>query len=769
MRAPLFWLSWPLLVGLLLGCWLPLPVGIGLGAAALCLALAWPRSRVAVLALACGALLLGWAAPAMAPVGPSLVGRYVVRARVLPLRAGGAQLVTLEALAPAGEPWRAAGGRLLVDFGEVEPLVGSAVLAWGQARPPRVSQLPGAPDPGHSAHLAGARARLAASHWSTLGIPPKLRPEPPVCRHQGLLRALALGDRSGVPTEVVSLLRATGTSHLLAISGLHLGLVAGLLGWVGCRLARALVLRPPRAHAWLFGALCMVLGACCYGQLAGWPVSAVRAALMLAGVGLAMALGRGREPRQLLGLAAFATVLGEPALVATASWQLSFGALLGLILVGPRLARVLPPDMSPLLVRCLRGAVATVAATLGTLPAAAWWFQDLALTAVPANLVALPLVGLVATPAALLSVVVPGGLDQLAAAVACGALDMALGWLRLVQGPRLHPAVGPLGALLLVTLPLLARRPFLAALAALVALGLRLLPAARLVVSFLAVGQGNAALVEWPDGRRWLVDGGPSSDAVLFHLRRRGVRSLDVVVATHPHPDHLGGLPAVVEALRPDALWVPRLPQPGEDAFAALVGSAQAQGAVVRLPDDPAVPALHPLGAWSPAPASPNEDSLVLLLAYGRHTVLLTGDIEARAEAALVPSLGPVDVLGVPHHGSRSSSTQAMVQALRPRVAVISCGPENRFGHPHPSVVARYRGSALLRTDMHGTVEVSSDGLELSVRSWLPQEGWSRWEVPERPGYSPVLSASSVGSSAPTRSAASSALSSASSESSRNR
>ena len=769
MRAPLFWLSLPLLLGLLLGCWLPVSFLGALVAAALCALLAWPRARTAAPALATAVLLLGWAAPSMAPVGPALVGRCSLRARVLPLRAGGAQLVAVEAFTREGAPWEPARGRLLVDFGEAEPVAGARVLVWGQARPPRPELLPGAPDSGRVAWLAGARTRLGATRWRSLGPSPPPRPEPPPCRHRGMLRALALGDRSELPEGLPELLRATGTSHLLAISGLHLGLVAGMLGWAGTRLARALWPGRPRGRAWVLGALCMVAGAWAYGQLAGWPVSAVRAALMLAGVGLALALGRGREPRQLLGLAAFATVLGEPALAATASWQLSFGALLGLILLGPRLVRALPPDLDPVLDRCLRGGAATVAATVGTLPAAAWWFQELAVTAVPANLAALPLVGLVATPGALLSVALPGWAGELAAAVACAALDLALGWLQLLRGPSLHPAVGPLCALLLVTLPLLARRPFLAGLAALVALGLRLRPTAGLLVSFLAVGQGSAVLVEWPDGRRWLVDGGPSPDAVLRHLRRRGVRSLDAVVATHPHPDHIGGLQAVVDALHPGALWLPRPPEPGEEAYAALVGAAQAAGATVRSPGDPAVPALHPVSGWRAKGRSANEESLVLLLAYGRHSVLLTGDIEEQAEASLSPSLGPVDVLGVPHHGSRSSSSEAFVQALRPRVAVISCGRDNSFGHPHASVVARYRDSLLLRTDQHGTVELRSDGLELSLRSWLPGEGWRRWEVPVRGAYAWSLSDSSVGSSAPTSSAASSASSSASSVSSRNR
>jgi DNA internalization-related competence protein ComEC/Rec2 len=770
MARPFYWLSFPLLLGVLLSSLLPIGPLAGLAAAGGCAALAWPRSRIGLVALACGALLLGWAAPGAGPVGPQLEGLCGLRGRVMALRSGGAQLVSVEAVRPAGGDWEPARGRVLVDFGEAAPRPGWQVVVRGRARALVIDALPGAADSDRVALLAGARARLQAGGWAPLGVNVDPGLSPPDCRHRGILLALALGDRGELAPELAPLLRSTGTSHLLAISGLHLGLVAGLVGWLVSRLARIIVPWRPRSRAWLLGGLAMSLGACGYGWLAAWPVSAIRAALMVTVVGLGLGLGRGRDPRQLLGLAVWGTVLVEPAVVGSASWQLSFGAVLGLLTLGPRLASLLPLDSPLLLERVAQGAVATIAATIGTLPAAAWWFQDLALTAVPANLLAMPLVGLVATPGALLSVLLPGLPGHLAAAVACGALDLALAWLRLIEGPMLHPAVGPVGALLLVAVPLATRRPALGVLAALLALGLRIRPAGRLVLSFLAVGQGSALLVEWPDGRRWLVDAGPAPQAVLHHLRRRGIRHLDVVALTHPHPDHLGGLAAVLDAVRPDALWLPRLPRAGEDDFAALV--AGVEPGLLRLPDHPSVPALHPLDGWRPERPAVNDESLVLWLAYGRHTALITGDVEAQAEGALLPGLVPVDVLAVPHHGSRSSSGHAFVQALRPRVAVVSCGRDNRFGHPHPEVVHRYRDSLLLRTDLHGTVEVSSDGLELMVRTWLPGQGWRALTPPAgayASGSSCALPTCSVGSSAPTSWAASSPLSLASSESSRKR
>ncbi|MFH1468688.1 MAG: DNA internalization-related competence protein ComEC/Rec2 [Pseudomonadota bacterium] len=724
MRAPLFWLSWPLLLGVLLALRLPGPALPALVGAAGCALLAGRRAGTGWLALGAAALLIGWVAPALVPTGPTFTGSASLRGQVLPLGGPGGQMVDLEAWAPTGQGWSTVHGRVSVVFGDDAPRPGQRVVLWGRARLLERDLLPGAPDLTLTARLAGARVGFKALRWQPLGGTPAPRPEPPPCRHRGLLRALALGDREEVPEEIDTLLGHTGTRHLLAISGLHLGLVGGLAGWLVSRLARLRGLCTARSRPWLLAAPAMVAAALAYGGLAGWPASAWRAGAMLAAAGFGLALERTPDGRQLLGAAVWATVLLEPALVATAGWQLSAGALLGLLLVTPRLARLLPPDLSPPLAWLARGAASTIAATLGTLPAAAWWFQELAPTSVLANLVAIPLVGLVATPCALLATLLPGWPARAAAAVACWDLDLCLGWLRLVQAPCWHPAVGPWGALALLALPLLARRPAVASLAALIALGLRGWPRGHLVLTFLAVGQGDAALVTWPDGRRWLVDGGPEERAVLRWLRREGVRHLDVVVATHPHPDHMAGLPAVLEELEVDELWVPRLARPEEADYRALLALARASGAEVRLPGDSRVPALYPPPGWQGTPGALNDDSLVLALASGQHRVLLTGDVEAQAEADIAGQTGPVDVLKVPHHGSRTSSSPALLAALRPRLAVISCGAGNSFGHPHPEVLARYAGARLLRTDLHGTIEIEGDGLSLTLRAWSPGQGW---------------------------------------------
>jgi competence protein ComEC len=279
------------------------------------------------------------------------------------------------------------------------------------------------------------------------------------------------------------------------------------------------------------------------------------------------------------------------------------------------------------------------------------------------------------------------------------------------------PALTVAGALAVGALPFLVRRPALA-LAAVCFACVRVFPRDVLTVTFLAVGQGDAALVEWPDGRAWLVDGGPPSDQVLRYLRRRGIRHLDVAVLSHPHPDHLGGLAPVLESLDVDETWVPRPPRATELDYrrAWLVAFARTR---VRVAGDLEDRIEHPLFGWrSPARAvssQVNDESLVIRIAHGEHSFLFTGDIEAGAERWLAPFLGPATVVKVAHHGSRTSSRPTLVEAVDARWAVISCGVENRFHHPAIETLARWKGSAVARTDRDRSLRFTSDGTGLSV------------------------------------------------------
>ena len=263
----------------------------------------------------------------------------------------------------------------------------------------------------------------------------------------------------------------------------------------------------------------------------------------------------------------------------------------------------------------------------------------------------------------------------------------------------------------------------------------------KLEVAAIDVGQGDSIIVTFPDGKRMLVDGGgllsfnkkrkaqidTGQDVVAAYLWTRRLGHIDVIVSTHAHEDHTGGLASLIDLFRPREIWTGANPESA--AWSAVERAAERRSTAIRswragprfAYGGATIEILSPPQDYVPAAAPKNNDSLVLLIEHGEHRFLLTGDMEREMEWRLVESgrLPRIDVLKVGHHGSKTSTTPEFLEIAKPRFALISAGEGNLFRHPHPSVVERLAeaGTRILRTDQHGLIRITSDGKRLEVHT----------------------------------------------------
>ncbi|HXJ19773.1 MAG TPA: DNA internalization-related competence protein ComEC/Rec2 [Polyangia bacterium] len=575
------------------------------------------------------------------------------------------------------------------------------------------------------------------------------------------LDTAVLGERRGVTPDVEDGFRAAGATHVLSVSGLHLAAIATLL-FAFARAAAARVPNlalaiDPRAVA----AAVSLPAVGFFTLLTGEAVATERSALMLALGLLAILVGRAPRPAATIAGAALILLVAQPLQLFDVSFQLSVASVGGIALCsrglgpGPAATEISRPRRAA---RWLwRFGAATLAATASTAPLVTHWFGEIAPSAPLGNLALVPLVELAVVPiglagATLGAVWAPLGRWPLRIAAAAARLALAIAagfrahapvWLCRMPNWLETAAATAAGLMALVALAAPGRRRRWGAWATACALLAAGSIAARdhlrrhrttLVATFLDVGQGDAAVVEAPGGAVMLIDGGGTRDGTFDtgarivepFLRARGIGRLDVVALSHPHPDHLNGLFRIVQRFPVGELW-----SSGDDGhnpeYRRLIQVARDRG--IPLPPVRASPLggawVQPLapivdGTVSPPPGlTVNDASLVLRVGAGDHALLFPGDLEADGEGELAgqPALGravTADVLKVPHHGSRTSSTDELLDAVRPRLAVMSLGWHNQFHFPSPEVVARYaaRGIATLRTDRDGavTVSLSPDG-----------------------------------------------------------
>lgn len=609
---------------------------------------------------------------------------------------------------------------------------GERVIVSGRLRTPRGFRDPGAPDRTDAMAARGAAYELTAIGVEPVADDPDLvdRAWRWAMRVQAAwsaqltpaLQGIVAGDRADVSPALDQRWRAVGIYHVLSVSGLHLAVVAGLL----FALLRRLVAASPwggRVRPARWAAPPALVLAIAYTMITGGQLATIRALIVVALALIAQMLDRPLRLVDALGAAAILILAWRPADLWDPSFQLSFVAALTLALM--------PRAQGSWLVRGLRASL-WVAVT--TAPLTAFHFHQVAAGGVIGNLVLTPIVELVALPVALAGVVLHASPLCTIAGWLLGLVDTLAGLLAKVVPVGSIAVASPIVVVVLVVISLwLATHPprraliiGWLALCATWAIARATPPAAALRVTFLDVGQGDAAIVELPDGHVWLVDTGGIASArdpaaasapgtiVTRALQAYGHDRVDLAIISHPHPDHYLGLPAITLPIT--EIWaVEGLPGPFDaiapHAIHPPLGMVRSEAGVeLRV----LAPVFDGREAADPV-RTVNDNSLVLELRYAGRTVLFSGDVEIEGEDALVEAgLGPADVVKVPHHGSPTSSTPAFVAATHPALAVISCGVANAFGFPSPAVVERWRaaGAEVARTDQEGavTVTISASG-----------------------------------------------------------
>jgi competence protein ComEC len=565
-----------------------------------------------------------------------------------------------------------------------------------------------------------------------------------------ILEALLLGEDGRMPLSVVQSLQATGLYHLFAISGGHIAIITFLL-YSLLRLAR---MNPRTSSAVL------ILFLVCYTLLVEASPSVLRATFMTLAFLVGKLLWKDVHILNTIAASIFVLLLVNPFSLFDIGFQLTYAATLAIIMLHSRLMKLVP--RLPLKLGELTALSASAMA--GVLPIIVRHFNRVTFSSLILNCAAIPLTGLIMGLGYVylpLAFIVPHQ-ARLLAPVLKALIILFVGISHLFDSlPFLSYRIPTPGALtvtgyyvflglLLLPSRFRAQRPILAGgfVSFLFVLVIYPFPSFSkdLKVTMIDVGQGESLLVEFPGRAKMLIDGGgfPESrfdvgDKVVSpFLWRRGIKRLDYLVLTHPHPDHLKGLVSVAANFRIGEFWEAFAPEK-DAAYEALQKSLGKRVPRRRVFSGfrhnvgrVLVEALHP-NRGRPPPEIENDRSLVLRISFGDVSFLLGGDIGVAAEHEILEKFGrpAATILKAPHHGSRTSSSPSFLDGVAPKIVLISLGEGNLFGFPHREVLDRFRGlrTQVWRTDLHGAIEVATDGRRIRIRT---ATGRSRQQDPPR-------------------------------------
>ncbi len=596
-----------------------------------------------------------------------------------------------------------------------------------------------------------------------------------------ILQAMTLGEEGGLTDDMRESFMAAGVTHIISISGSHLGMVAifcfGLmrimLRLLPERHYHRLTLRadPKKIAAWLTLPFLIF-----YTLLAGGQVATIRSLIMLSAALAAIVLDRDKALIHSLALAALFILVASPQAVFDISFQLSFISVLAIGSVVMLWNELRPPAGSRF-ARFRNSALLLVlvslSATLATAPLVAHYFNQVSLVGVISNMVVVPLAGFIIVPLGLFSGIVSlltnalplPALNQLVADRFCDTVTFfsrlplaqfhppAPGLFRLLafalflgsgyvivrsflryryqplasssRVPRSHRAIAAVSGLLLI-----------------LSMTFFFLPRRTGTIQFPDVGQGDCALITLATGKNMLIDGGGSYDdrfdvgrrIVAPYLWNQGIHRIDLMILSHPHPDHMNGLKYLVSSFDVGEVWTSGLDKdlPGYAELERLISDKGIPCRAVSAADPPVAISDIELQLLHPAPgfrsrerkayAAENSRSLVVRIALEGKVFLFPGDIGEDAEKEMLQGGRDLrcDLIKVPHHGSKSSSSAPFLSRTRPAIGIVTVGSRNRYRHPSPEVVERYdaAGTRLFRTDSDGALTVTVDKGGLIVKSW---------------------------------------------------
>jgi len=561
----------------------------------------------------------------------------------------------------------------------------------------------------------------------------------PISPQGTVLEALLIGERGRMDISITTSLQKAGLFHLFAISGAHIAIISFLLFSI------LRLLRFPARFSYVLVMVFLVF----YAALVEGRPSVLRATIMALAFLLGKLIWKDVSLMNTISISAFFLLLLNPFSLFDLGFQLTFAATLSIILFFPRIMKFLPR----LPLRISEILAISLAAQLAVLPLVASSFNRITFSSLILNYAALPLIGIIMACGFVflpLSLVFPYPAQLLSQGInflitlflySTDLLDRLSFLSYRLPTPHLIIIIGYFAFLLFLLLPKKLPRQRLILLSGFLIFFVLLITypfpslSRNLKLTFIDVGQGDSILVEFPGTQKMLIDGGGipgnrfdvGERVVSPFLWSKGIKKIHYLVLTHAHPDHLNGLKAVVRNFRLEEAWEAFSPL-GDHSYTEFKESLSPntvqkryfRGHLARV-GKVKIEVLHPERGKPLVEAVDNEQSLVLRITYGQTSFLLTSDIGRSSEEEILENFKDIEsqLLKSPHHGSDSSSSQEFLQQASPQIVVISVGQGNWYGLPDQEVVARYEeiGAKIFRTDLHGAVEVSSDGHRLFVRT----------------------------------------------------